>query len=649
MKLVTITTGLEELQELVPLLRDLYFSGSVELLSLVNTEAEAKLNAYLNIHRRLREYAWPPPASDEPLKDQKLLAAARAAMMEERPDLILWGRKSFLQDGLKALLRDQGIAEYVLGQSSETSVKAILSTLRTLDVQRKPVAPGLVTVDEFLTPHWRKLAQTLREGPCLLHTTPHLEKQCREKLPAIDWHTQPTLERYPQGLSLLESSFAETPGLRLQELREKCDETYSLEPVNSPISGARFNFCYHDYDNEFALAKPDFDLKQALGEGHHTVIWDARSGQAGSHHLPHPDGKYPAFFTTWSERQPLWYEKYQLPEGEKLKIVFADSQNVAGSVLHHADAVNRFTSSVAWAVTDQPHPFIGPREGDEHTHYLRGAKEPSPELRRLLESADCFVFFEDDDENSDHWPFSLAPFVEGKAVLHLYIGFRVHAKTPLMCRAGRTILTPLPHLLKMYPESHFYAGFPPRIPDSEVESPPRSTEDGICRFLHTPSLPHWTTSRYPYHKDTEAFLRVARSLKAKYKDRVEFVQVAGWDHKGVLEARKICDVTFNQLRGFHGLSGDEAMALGRVCVQYFDQLNTNRHREYWGLGADFPWLNSNAESLEETFCRLVEDPDWRSRVGERSRHFMRKYFSPQKGILPLLYHCYRAVRGGTTD
>ena len=56
---MTITTGLEELQELVPLLRDLYFSGSVELLSLVNTEAEAKLNANLNIHRRLREYAQP--------------------------------------------------------------------------------------------------------------------------------------------------------------------------------------------------------------------------------------------------------------------------------------------------------------------------------------------------------------------------------------------------------------------------------------------------------------------------------------------------------------------------------------------------------------------------------------------------------------
>ena len=39
--------------------------------------------------------------------------------------------------------------------------------------------------------------------------------------------------------------------------------------------GSRVNFCYGDYDNEFALEEAERDLCECLGDGHHTVVWDA--------------------------------------------------------------------------------------------------------------------------------------------------------------------------------------------------------------------------------------------------------------------------------------------------------------------------------------------------------------------------------------
>lgn len=663
MRLATLTSNQRELQELIPILRELYFHGGVELLSFVNTEQEALSNALLSTHRRLREYLQPAVEAGVVLQDKLLLEACRNALQEERPDIILWPTQTLLRQALSTTIQQYGIGEYQLGQGrsvelerffteqktnsaaklSKSRLDSIVANLKALDLATEPVASGLVKAEKALEAHWETLREHL-ESPCLLLTTPPLERTCREKFPEVEFHTDTNQGPFPCGLALFEAGFSENPEEPFALLTEHCQRALSLEPVNSPLAAARYNFRYGLYDNEFALAKAELDLKTHLPANHQAQIWSPRKGNAGSQSPPHPDGKYPLVFSRWPATSQEWTARYTLPEGEHLRVVFLDSGNVAGSALHHAEAVNRFTDSQAWAVTGAPHPFIGPRKSNESTLYLNQDPDRS-HLEKVISGADCVVFFEDDDEDATRWPFPLAELIEQTAIVHLYIGYRVHAKTPKLARPGRLILTPLPHLLKMYPESEFYAGFPPYLEESENPSPPRSASDGICRFLHTPSLPHWTTSRYPYHKDTEAFFRAARDLKSKFGSKVEFHQVGGWSHKEVVAARLACDVTFNQLRGFHGLSGDEAMMLGRPCVQFFDQFNINRHLEYWGLDVDFPWLNCTAETLSETFEKLLLNPDLREQVGQHSRDFMRKYFSPRKGILPLLYHCYRAKRG----
>ncbi len=648
-KLLSLTCSLTELQSLIPILRGLYFSGRVDGLSVVGSAQEAELKANPWVHRSLSEYTAHPVRSGEALNAKEMVSAARRAVLEEQPDVVLYPSGSSLISPLSACLKQAGIGELVIDPhrpDSERGLAALLDELCNRSLASRPREHEGVDPKAVMQAQWDYLSAQLSDldGPCLLLGHKALLRECRAHLPRVQFHEQPECERYQKGLSLFALSYTDQPQEVLRALASRCSSSLLLEPVNTQLMGGRFTLRYGDYDNEFSFLPAEQDLKGMLEFPHSVRILGGRNGRAGKQPLPNPDGCYPLFEVSSPAAAGCWTDRYRLPEGTSLKIVFADSGNVAGSVLHHAAAVNRFTSSKAWALALGPHPMIGARETDEQTFFLQGqADRPDERLERVLREADCFVFFEDDDESSPSWPFPLRQYTEGKAVLHLYIGYRAHRRTPAMQRPGRRILTPLPHILRMYPQAIFYAGFPPWEIEQLPLCPPRSSQDGICRILHTPSMPHWTTARYPYHKDTEAFLRTARALKKRFGDKVEFHQIGGWSQQEVALARQVCDITFNQLRGFHGLSGDEAMLLERPCVMAFDRCNINRHREYWGFEDEFPWITATQHSLEKVLADLVQDPERRAEVGRRSRQFMLKYFSAQKGILPLLFHCNQAI------
>ncbi len=647
--MLCITTSLSQLQGVVGLLRQLYFDGQVDGLAIVYSRAEFELRANPWITRRLCEYLVTPQCDAQDLRPEEMVAAARSAILQERPEVVLFPENSQLQNSLAPTLKETGIGHLILDAAGETSPTRLAAQLRNAQASSVARPPRGQDAKELMQEHWSRLEETLKDcqGPCLLLGNQALAKECRARFPHLEFHDQATQEQYSQGISLFAMSYLDQPDAALDLLRNRCSRSLILEPVNTQMTGARYTLRYGDYDNEFSFLQAEMDLREILGSEQVTEVWTHRSGKAGPHPLPRPDSHAPLFASRLHLRAGSWTERYRLPEGESLKIVFADSGNVAGSVLHHCKAINEFTDSQAWALTLAPHPLIGKKKSDPHTFFLHeSGGRPTPEQERVLQEADVFVFFEDDDERSDAWPFPLEKLVGDKPVLHLYIGYRVHRQAARLQRPGRRILSPLPHLLKMYPQALFYAGFPPQETLELPLSPPLSEQDGICRVLHTPSVPHWTTARYPYHKDTEAFLRAARALKAKFGSKVEFHQVGGWSQKEVLTARQACDITFNQLRGFHGLSGDEAMLLERPCIQAFDRSNINRHREYWGLDTDFPWVTTTPGELESSLETLISDPELRQQIGQRSRAFMLKYFSPQEGILPLLFHCYQAVKGG---
>ena len=695
-KVLLFTRTEAEGRAMLALARFLHDSGTAEGMALIATPGEWALEENPLIHRFYEEFSLTPPQDDP----DWLLEAIRRALVEEKAQVavfpnalppfdraldfcwmlegirtLVWPDRP-LEKPLDWLLRTPPDALGLLGPDEVDLARESLdaqppnrrTTLLTGDWEplkdwlarpappfhRVPLAPGR-PVRELMRSHLPELASWIPEGPCVVLGP----EDAAQELQALAPHARIQAAEALEGpvacvVDLLGGAASEDPRRVLDEAwRAARVRSLHLFPVNIPLARRAPTFRYGDYDNEFALGAATHDLQALAREvapaGRiRARVLGARGGGRDLWrdpwiHPEAPDGAVPLFLLSLEHEDPPpedWLAPYRLPESERMRVVFVDTQNIAGSVLNHAVAVNRHTPHQALALCRTRHPFIGyPQEESRAVFADEGI---TPGLKEELEAADCFVFFEDDDETTPVGPLDLRPFVRGRRVVHLYIGQRVHRNVARHQRPDRMVLTPLPHLLRMFPRARFYAGFPPVTLEDVALRPPRSAGDGIVRFLHTPSLPHPTLSRFYYHKDTEAFLHAARELGRSTRGRAELWQVAGWPHQDVMEARLDCDVTFNQLRGYHGLSGDEAMFLGRPVVQAFDQFNTNRHREYWGLDVEFPWVTTTPDRLAQTLSDLAADPERRETLGARSRQFMLDYFSPRVGILPLLWYCRHA-------
>ena len=326
----------------------------------MTTEAEFDYRANPWITRRLAEYG---PDEEESTSTEltDLLRMVRCAVLQERPKVVILPEGSELAAPLTPTLAQANVGLILCEPGQNTAVEQLLLQLRTsppgiyADVI-KGVAPRSV-MDEY----WERLDAMLAKDqePCLLLGEESAARECQDRFPDRQFHFQPRLDRYSQAVSLLALANGEPPEKTLSLLRSRCEAALLLEPVNAPISGGVATLCYGDYDNEFAFRPATVDLKTVLSPDDSIEIWHHRSGQAGDRPLPSPDGRHPLFAARLNTAAPPWSEPYRLPPGESLKIIFADSGNVAGSVLHHTKAINEFTDSQAWALTLAPHPLIG--------------------------------------------------------------------------------------------------------------------------------------------------------------------------------------------------------------------------------------------------------------------------------------------------
>ena len=655
-KLITLTTSPDELLTMISMIRKLYFGRSVEGLSIIWSEAEWDLGVNPFVQRYYSEYSQ----TERPAKidDEWIDAAIRRIILEEKPDVLVVPNGADHYEKAVQFAKERGAKTLACPMENFTNLRnlevdafgvlekhemervhpkalsfrdfeTLLPWLTKTESIEIPRDSGGITRESLAEKHWDSLMERLPDGPILF------EK--RKLGPA----GEPVA-----ALRLFELASATKPAELIREALNQVPEAYFIETINFPLDSNDRTFRYREYDNEFASAAADFDLYELCSglEGLHfqAELLERETGCAsGDGPAEAPNG--PRLIIVRVSRtaliQPEWWEKYQLPADKKLNIVLADSMNMAGSLANHCLTINRYTQHSAVGICTTEHPWISYPDEECQLKYIN--ENPSADVIKALENADGFIFFEDDDETSSTWPIDLKPYVYGKPVVHVYIGYRIHKKVAAMQRPGRTILTPLPHLQRMIPGAHFYAGFPPASLYDMPMAPPQSAKDGILRVLQTPSMPDKGLSRFVYHKDTESYLAATRKLKKKHP-KVEFLQLGGLPHSQILRARQLCDITLNHLRGYISLSGDEALYFKRPLVQAFDRFSINRHKEYWGLDTPFPWLTATPHTLADVFDRLLADSQLRKEVGEAGHQFIEKYFAPKLGILPLVWHLAHA-------
>lgn len=568
---------------------------------------EWSLNACPFPMRSFEEYSLEAPGGQE-----WRLAAARRAILEEKPDLILTSGADGTWDHeqLTGLAEQMGIHWH--RYQSYTSKLAVVS-------EQKSVSSQLFV--ERSPPEAKVVTRGPASGPL-----PVLAEQLAPLTRATD------------------------PVARLRQLVAESGRVRFQEPVNLGFEGGLRRFRYGDYDNEFALAESDQDLRQLLRthlkpEQFRVSLNQDRTGAAGtSSFLEANDGLIQMFdieVDLGGLPSLSWTDRYRSGSEAQMRLLFIDLHNVAGSGMQHALAINRYSQSQAHVLCYEPHPFIEPASPECNVIYTKPGW--SQAIKELLKKADLLVFLEEDDVDTVGWPADFQKLARQKPHMHFYVGQRVHKGVASRQRPGKTVLTGLPHVLRMYPDSHFYHGFYPTVLDTLELREPLSQKDGILRVLHTPSLPHASQHRYLYHKDTASFLEASQSLKERFP-QVRFLQLAGVPHHKILQARLDCDIAFHQLRGFMGMTGNEAMFLRRPTIQATDRENLNRHLELWGLDTKIPWVRADRTNLAEAIEKLLVNADHREEVARDCRTFMLQYYSAEVGIQLYLYYALQAVK-----
>jgi hypothetical protein len=594
MRILSLTTAADHLQTLAPWLREHYVHGRDYGLSVAWGPEWAVTEAPYPL-RLLEEYSrTAAPSAGEELQGWQL-AAARRALLEERPDVLLTAPDDLVWQALEGLVGDLGI--------------------RWLRPQGAP----------------QRLEPYVAAPP-----KPRLQPELADVFRGSGEH---------DGLL----SRAEDPAAALRTLLAGQRRLSFREPLNLAYAGSRQRVCYGSYDNDFALAPADLDLRELLRahlrpDQFHVSVAGARNGTAG-------DGP---FLEACDRRIPVlcieidqdglaprhWLDRFAAGRSARLNLLLIDHHNVAGSGANLAWAVNRYTESRATVLCGARHPFIN--HSGPYCPTLYADEGWSSAHLDALRSADVLVFTEEEDAASMPWPDEFRKVAERKPQLSLYVGQRVHRGVAARQAPGRTVLVGLPHIWRMYPECRFFPGFfPPAIEELPLR-PPSSHSDGVVKVLHTPSLPHATLHRYLYHKDTDAYLDAAQVLKTRYP-QARFLQWAGVPHERLMQARLDCDIAFHQLRGFMGMSGNESMWLQRPTIQALDRENRHRHLEFWGLDTEFPWLQATQETLVDVLDTLLRDREHREETGRRCRQFMLDFFRPEVGIVPFLHYCSEAT------
>jgi glycosyltransferase involved in cell wall biosynthesis len=99
------------------------------------------------------------------------------------------------------------------------------------------------------------------------------------------------------------------------------------------------------------------------------------------------------------------------------------------------------------------------------------------------------------------------------------------------------------------------------------------------------------------------------------------------------------DIVVEQLRyGWWGSTGVETMALGKPIVCYlrpsWKEFFFQNFPEYEKL----PVIEATVDTIYDSLKLLVENEDFRIRMGEESRSFAEKHFNPRVNALSLERH-----------
>jgi hypothetical protein len=301
-----------------------------------------------------------------------------------------------------------------------------------------------------------------------------------------------------------------------------------------------------------------------------------------------------------------------------MNIVMITTNDPAGTGIAFAQALNRHTPHRCRLVTTEiRYNFL--YEKDLHVPWLSRFDE----LERVLAEADAFHFHMAADEHLQLGPYRPRDFGCKKMVHHHHgePAFRADPRrfAERELALGRRAIVCTPDLWKSYPEAEWV---PNLVPLDDPDYRPRGEYNHRYEIFvgHSPTRKEL--------KNTAEFREVAARLALR-NPRLRLRIIENTPHRECLRLKKGCDVFFDHMQGYYGVSSLEALSQGVPTVAGLDEWNLRCVREF--AGEEPPWVL--ARTPAELECRiegLAADLDYREFIGRSSRSWMERCWTEAK-------------------
>jgi hypothetical protein len=258
------------------------------------------------------------------------------------------------------------------------------------------------------------------------------------------------------------------------------------------------------------------------------------------------------------------------------------------------------------------------------------------EIADILRHADLIHFHILADENIELGPVKVKDYVGGKEILHHHHGhpdFRSHPETyrEKYRQLKRKVLVSTPDLLRLVPEARWQPNLVPINDPFYV--PVSSNGNGSVRICHCPTRRDL--------KNTEEFESVISLLQKNHRD-VEGVIVQDTPHSRCLKVRQTCDIHFDHMQGYFGVSSLEGLSQGKPVIAGLDEWNVKHIKAFTGSDT-VPWMIARGPGeLQVALQTLIEDTTYRKQLGGNSRRFMESYWT-ECLVLKQLFHIYQCL------
>lgn len=306
-----------------------------------------------------------------------------------------------------------------------------------------------------------------------------------------------------------------------------------------------------------------------------------------------------------------------------MRILMLAVNDPAGAAINLCAALNTHTehcARLATLETRYTHAFT------PDIHLPDAQQADLDELADAFRTADVLHFHMTADECTRFGPFLPLDYLPGKMLVHHHHGHPDFRGNPEKYQekyrklARRNLLVSTPDLLHLLPGACWQPNVVPVHDPAYLPAGWRAAHDEGARPAGPLRIGHSPTRKDL--KNTDEFLAVTARLAADASlPASQMVLMDDIPHRDCLRLKRGCDIFFDHMQGYFGMSSLEALSQGVPTVAGLDDWNLRHIEEFSGLSS--PWLRAaDADELYACLQALLQDAPARLERGAVSRCFM---------------------------